>query len=239
MTRKASDGRLRRLVVEVELDEVRARSQRTPSLVTNLLENVESLETLRVLRIAPGELSGVVRIRFKERSYTFEEIFPPGEVEGYRFETDLLDEESDTVSTYFVKATSRTDPFSSRRRGPLPYVACPLEYEAGRLRVAYVGTSSQIRHLLGILARLSKQSLLKYGVVSVGDAKLLPNWPMARLTDKQRHVLVTAYRSGYYDVPRRISAEEMASRLNLVKSTFSAHVRKAERRLLTEMLGRL
>ncbi len=239
MAKKVADGRLRRLVVEVSLEEVRASGQRTPTLVTNLLENVELLETLRVLRIAPGELSGIIRIKFKDRKYRFEEIFRPAEIEGFKFETELLDEESDTVSTYFVKSSARTEPGRLKRRGRLPYVASPFEYKTGRLRVAYIGSSSQIRQLLTLLARLSKQSLVRYRVVSLGDAKLLPNWPIARLTDKQRRVLITAYRFGYYDVPRRISAEELASKLNLVKSTFSAHVRKAERRLLTEMLGQL
>jgi predicted DNA binding protein len=74
-------------------------------------------------------------------------------------------------------------------------------------------------------------------VVSLTDAKFPSNSPIGRLTDKQRRVLLTAYKLGYYDVPRRITAEKLARKLNLVKSTFSAHVRKAERRLLAEMLS--
>jgi predicted DNA binding protein len=69
------------------------------------------------------------------------------------------------------------------------------------------------------------------------DARFPPNSPMGRLTEKQRRVLIAAYKLGYYDIPRRITSGEMARKLNLVKSTFSAHVRKAERRLLTEMLS--
>jgi predicted DNA binding protein len=52
-------------------------------------------------------------------------------------------------------------------------------------------------------------------------------------------VLIAAYKLGYYDVPRRITSEELAKKLDPVKSTLSAHVRKAERRLLTEMLNEL
>ncbi|HYB76361.1 MAG TPA: helix-turn-helix domain-containing protein, partial [Nitrososphaerales archaeon] len=71
------------------------------------------------------------------------------------------------------------------------------------------------------------------------DAKFPPNSPIGRLTDKQRRVLIAAYRLGYYDVPRRITCEELAKKLNLVKATFSTHVRKAERRLLAELLSEL
>ena len=101
------------------------------------------------------------------------------------------------------------------------------------MRLGVLGSSAQIRRYLAIVS----QSRIKCRVVSLTDAKFPPNSPIGRLTDKQRRVLLTAYKLGYYDVPRRITAEKLARKLNLVKSTFSAHVRKAERRLLAEMLS--
>lgn len=236
MAKRKSSGGLHRLVVEVPLEEVEAKGQPMPGLVTNLLEKVESFETLHILKIVPGEFAAIIRFRFKDRSFSFEEIFPAEEVGGFKFETQLLDQESDTISTYFVKSSARPSSDRSKQGGRIPYVGSPFEYHDGKLRVAYLGASSQIRRLLAGLARLSKQSRIKYRVVSLGDAKFPPTWPLAPLTDQQRRVLTTAYRLGYYDVPRKISAEELASRLDLVKSTLSAHVRKAERRLLTEVL---
>jgi predicted DNA binding protein len=89
------------------------------------------------------------------------------------------------------------------------------------------------------LEYLEKHARGRYKVVSLTDARFSPNSPIARLTEKQRRVLITAYKLGYYDLPRRIGSEELARKLNLVKSTFVAHRRKAERRLLTEMLSEL
>lgn len=68
-------------------------------------------------------------------------------------------------------------------------------------------------------------------VISLTDARVPPESPLAPLTERQRKVLITAYKLGYYDVPRRISSKDLAQRLDLVKSTFSAHIRKAEGRL--------
>jgi predicted DNA binding protein len=56
------------------------------------------------------------------------------------------------------------------------------------------------------------------------------------LTEKQRRVLTTAYRLGYYNLPREIDSERLAKRLNLKRSTLVVHRRKAELRILANLL---
>jgi predicted DNA binding protein len=41
---------------------------------------------------------------------------------------------------------------------------------------------------------------------------------------------------GYYDVPRRVSSEELAKRLKIQEPTLVMHRRKAERRLLAALI---
>ena len=55
------------------------------------------------------------------------------------------------------------------------------------------------------------------------------------LTDRQREVLRTAFHSGYFDWPRATSAEAVAAEVGIAQSTFSQHVRGAERNLLSEL----
>lgn len=52
------------------------------------------------------------------------------------------------------------------------------------------------------------------------------------LTDRQHEVLLTAYHGGYYEWPREQSAGELAAVLDISKSTFLEHLRRAERKLL-------
>lgn len=52
-----------------------------------------------------------------------------------------------------------------------------------------------------------------------------------RLTDKQLEVLETAYRIGYFDWPRRSSADECADALGISQPTFSQHIRAAQHRM--------
>lgn len=52
---------------------------------------------------------------------------------------------------------------------------------------------------------------------------------MASLTDRQREVLELAYASGYFEVPREISGNDLAENLDLSSSAFHRHIRTAER----------
>jgi len=227
---------LRRLVIEISPEQFGNRSQVVAAAAAGVLAKVKSIEMLHILRMVPGEFAAIVRIELRDPKFNVEAIFAL-EGLGSKLDTELLDRESDVVFTYFIRSkTSVRTPELVGQGGLMPYLSTPFEFKDGKLRVTLLGNSSQVKRYL---ADLSKQKLVKYRIASLTDAKFPPNSPIGRLTDKQRRVLITAYRLGYYDVPRRITSEELARKLNLVKSTFSTHVRKAERRLLTEMLSEL
>ncbi|WP_248908513.1 MEDS domain-containing protein [Halocatena marina] len=52
-----------------------------------------------------------------------------------------------------------------------------------------------------------------------------------QLTDRQREVLKTAYLSGFFESPRVRTGTELSDTLNISQSTFTHHLREAERRL--------
>ena len=76
---------------------------------------------------------------------------------------------------------------------------------------------------------------IRYHVVLLADANFSLISPLNQLTEKQREVLIAAYKLGYYDIPRRITSEELAKKLGLVDSTVVEHLRKAEHRLITQV----
>ncbi|PSQ40987.1 DNA-binding protein [Halobacteriales archaeon QS_9_68_42] len=60
---------------------------------------------------------------------------------------------------------------------------------------------------------------------------------LSALTDRQLEVFRTAVESGYYEIPRRATHEEIADRLECAPSTVDEHLRKAESRVLQSLVG--
>ncbi|AGB36131.1 bacterio-opsin activator domain-containing protein [Natronococcus occultus] len=58
-----------------------------------------------------------------------------------------------------------------------------------------------------------------------------------RLTDKQRAALESAYFAGYYDWPRKITAEELADSIGISSSTLHQHLRRGNWCLLSAFFG--
>lgn len=58
--------------------------------------------------------------------------------------------------------------------------------------------------------------------------------PFSELSPRQREAFQLARARGYYEYPRGVTAEALADELDITKTTFLEHLRKAERSLLTE-----
>ncbi|MFC7194158.1 helix-turn-helix domain-containing protein [Halosimplex aquaticum] len=54
-----------------------------------------------------------------------------------------------------------------------------------------------------------------------------------RLTARQREVLETAVRAGYYDDPRRATHADLAAELDVSPATVGEHLRKIESRVFS------
>ena len=59
----------------------------------------------------------------------------------------------------------------------------------------------------------------------------------AELTDRQREVLETAHRMGYFSHPKGANAGEVAEELGITSSTFTEHLAAAQSKLLSAILG--
>lgn len=55
------------------------------------------------------------------------------------------------------------------------------------------------------------------------------------LTDKQIEMLCEAFSAGYFDQPAKVTADQLATRAGLSRSTFTEHLRKAENKVMTNV----
>ena len=63
-----------------------------------------------------------------------------------------------------------------------------------------------------------------------------PDRPLDDLTARQREVIEVAWEMGYYEVPREVSADDIAAEMALDSSTVTEHLQRAERNLLGRFL---
>lgn len=58
---------------------------------------------------------------------------------------------------------------------------------------------------------------------------------LADLTDRQRDVLETAFRNGFFAWPREATAEEVAATLDISQPAFSRHIRRGEQKVFSRL----
>ena len=55
------------------------------------------------------------------------------------------------------------------------------------------------------------------------------------MTNRRMNALLTAYKYGYYRLPRRITTEKLAELMTITRLTFEEHLRKAENKIMSAM----
>jgi hypothetical protein len=210
---------MRRVVVELPRDDFVRLKRDIP-----FYRALESLAVLQILRAGPGGASSIIRIRPKDSGLKFEDLVPlaPGGLQ--------LLEASDDGSFVCLRTFGRT-PLHDRLglRRTQGYFVPPIEVDGETARMTYVGSSKDV----GQLFRGLRSAGLRFRTLSLSDMRLPLHSPLNTLTEKQRRVVTTAFRYGYYDRPRRISSQALARALGLSSSTLVNHRLKAERRLLS------
>ena len=109
----------------------------------------------------------------------------------------------------------------------------------------FVGVDKMRAEIIGDESNL--QGFLKTGEVKLGALKILSLTRLeprrkgesadSTLSPQQRRTLLTAYGLGYYDLPKKVTSDQLARLLKIDKSTLTEHLRKAERKLVSSVIG--
>ena len=81
-------------------------------------------------------------------------------------------------------------------------------------------------------ASVTLERLTRSGSDAGGDPVVIDR---DRLTDRQREVMRTAQRLGYFEYPREADAKEVAAAIDIARSTFAEHLAAAQRQVFDEV----
>ena len=170
-------------------------------------------------------LAIICRLRLKDRSMTIQDLLMG---KGLLTNIELLYKEKDDSLVVFIEGRSCVPKPPKDIKQPKMLMARPPDFlDVHRMKVEMIGKENEIKKLLHYTNKWGDNSFKILGLTSI-DSK--GESLLSKLTSRQRQMLLTAFALGYYDVPRRISSDDLSMHLNVDKSTVVEHLRKAERK---------
>jgi DNA-binding CsgD family transcriptional regulator len=195
-------------------------------------EKVEVLEALRCFKCDTQGLAIICRLRLKDRNMNIQDLLMG---KGLLTNIELLYKEKDGSLVVFIEGRSCVPKPPNDIKEPKMLMTHPPDFlDVDRMKVEMIGKENEIKKLLHYANKWGENSFKILGLTSIdtkGESLL------SKLTSRQRQILLTGYALGYYDVPRRISSDELSRHLKLDKSTIVEHLRKAERKLIGSIIA--
>lgn len=176
---------MRRVVIETTVQDL------TKLGGTGLPDMVSSFEIVHFFTCDRSGCAGIGRMTMVEEDTPLENLVYDG---GFS-RIELLSRRGITHVVYFE--CKCTDFVARGEHWPRVFATTPTEFRDGRARITFIGAADEIKRLFKLLERLG----VRTRVISLTDETLDPNSPMTSLTEKQRQILTSAYKMGYYDVP--------------------------------------
>src|SRR5918996_3959719 len=190
-------------------------------------DRVEVLEALRCFKCDTQGLAIICRIKLKDNNRNIQDL---RRGKGLLTNIELLYKEKDDSFVVFIEGGSCVPKPPKDIKPPKMLMARPPDFlDVDRMKVEMIGKGDKIKKLLHYTNKWGNNSFKILGLTSIdtkGESLL------SKLTPRQRQMLLTAYALGYYDVPRKISSDDLSRHLNVDKSTIVEHLRKAERKLM-------
>ena len=214
---------MRRLILEVSEKELSKVGIELPPF-----RNVKSLELLYFLKQDQNEFAAISEINFKDENTKIEDLL----FGGLLVDIQVLEKQKNGAYIVFLRSGPSLSSVLSSIGIESGYLFPPLGIADGKVKFSFLGNTQQVKEFCEGIAKIG----IHYKVILLTDLNFSPISPLNQLTEKQREVLITAYKMGYYDVPRKLNSNDIAKKLGLVNSTVVEHLRKAEQRLIKQIL---
>jgi predicted DNA binding protein len=169
-------------------------------------------------------------------------FYVDGDIERYGERIDDVDSVVDYSLTavgdgsFYSYVCQETRPADETLRGAFArrnlVVVPPVTYSADGMHLTAVGAGADLTAMVDAVP-----DAIDVTVEGVGDYDRRHGTPAAALTDRQLEAVEAAVEHGYYAVPREGSLDGVAGALDCAPSTASTLLRKAERSVLSRLVG--
>ena len=192
------------------------------------IEGLESFKIVQLLRYDQREFAGVVRVKLRPPLKGVRDLVG---IAGMAKVQELSKEDDGSYLIYGrgkpMREWMRVASYAGGHAFP------PFELTSDSWRITFIGGEGAVRKFLKMLER----SGLHHKVVAAAGAAFEAKSFLSVLTEKQREVLVSAHRLGFFDTPKRVGIRELGKSVNLKKSAAAEHLRRAQKKLLDEILA--
>ena len=214
---------MRKLTLELEPNEMTRKVQKP------IFEKIHSYELLEVLRLdyEDGVTIGVMECNTKS-DIPLQDVKVPDLMEILNI---LKSEEN--KHTCIVKVQNPKEFMHQYIEFKMELIwTSPIIFSEDKRTYSCIGDQESISKFIELMKNYGEVVNMTFKKASYQKHDIL-----TVLTNKQREILIAAKKHGYYKYPRKINSEELAQKIGISKGTTVEHLRKAEERLIENILA--
>jgi predicted DNA binding protein len=193
-----------------------------------LLDKIESIELLELLKIDfKKRIKMAIAAFIMKEGQTIEDIKMPDIVEIF----NVLQKNGDRYIClikvkYFKRLSSLAKKFNIDIIWDTPSI-----FTKDKMIVSVTGNEENLKKIHELFKKIGTVNKISF-VKSLYNEQTI----LSCLTDRQKEILIAAKKNGYYNYPRKINSQELSEKIGLSKPTVVQHLRKAEGRIIYNLL---
>lgn len=214
---------MRKLIVELKVDESMLE------ILDFLLDKVESIELIELIKLDFEQRvkMGIAALNMKE-GYTIEDIDFPDFME---FLTVLKQEGNRYIVLSKVKFYKKFIGLAKKFNIDIIWDT-PSIFTKNKMTLSVIGNEENLKKFLDVIKHLGEIKSISFTKATFNEQSIL-----SCLTEKQKEIIIAAKKNGYYNYPRNITSDQLSQKVGLSKPTVIQHLRKAEKRIISNILA--